>query len=168
MKKNILILFIISNSVFCQEINREKEIKETLEWINSKMTEYQYEDSTLDLKQLCNFTNVENINNEYYLKGIREQKSTKSWDFKYSFAVPISKINNITFTEKTSNYWLVIKMKNNEKAIIVTEVGRESENRESLVIILSKSIDDEDLKPRLLKAFNHICELYGNKKNEKF
>jgi len=164
----ILILLMINN-LFCQKVNREKETKETLDWINSKITEFQYEDSDGDLKQLCVLINVEKIDSEYYLVGTREQKTSQPWAFKFNFKIPISKINNISFEEKHYNYWLIIKMKNNEKAIInFTEEDPVKENIAEIEIMLNKNIDKEDLKPRLLKAFNHILQLYGNIKTEKF
>lgn len=170
MNKSIFLLIIlISNNLFSQKIDREKETKETLDWINSKITEYQYEDSEDDIKQICVFTKIEKIENEFYLIGIREQKTSKPWAFKMYFKIPISKINNITFVEKKYNYWIEIKMKNNEKAIInYTDDDPVKENIEKMEIMLNKNIDNEKLQPRIIKAFNHILELYGNIKNEKF
>jgi hypothetical protein len=169
MKKLIFLIIIISSgNLFCQSIDIEKETKETLDWINSKLTEYQYENSESDVKQLCIFTEVEKLQKEYYLIGIREQVTSKPWASKLTFKIPISKINDITFVEKKHNYWVEIKIKNNEKVIINytdkyfrDEVGK-------IEFMLNKNIDNENLQPRMLKAFNYLLKLYGNEKNEKF
>ena len=169
MKKMVFLLAILtSNCLLSQKINRDKETIETLDWINSKLVEYQYENTEDDLKQLCSFTKVEKLVNEYYLVGVREQKTSKPWAFKLNFKIPISKINSISFEEKEFNYWVVIKMKNNEKAIINYTDKHFKDNIEKIEFMLSKNIDNEKLQPRLLKAFNYLLELYGNKKAEKF
>ncbi|QZK99441.1 hypothetical protein K5L04_06805 [Flavobacterium psychrophilum] len=167
MKKTFFILILLTtNNLFSQKVNIEKETLETLDWINSKLIEYQFE--TEDTKQVCTFIKVEKLNNGYYLVGEREQITSKPWASVLHFKIPISKINNITFVEKTSNYWVEIKLKNNEKAIINSSEEQWYDNVEKIEFMLNKQIDNENLKPRLLKAFNHLLELYGNVKNEKF
>ena len=167
MKKIFCILILLlTNNLFSQKVDIEKETLETLEWINSKLTEYQFE--TDNTKQVCTFIKVEKLESEYFLVGKREQITAKPWASVLHFKIPISKINSINFVEKASNYWVEIKLKNNEKAIINSSDEHWFENVEKIEFMLNKQIDNENLQPRLLKAFNHLLELYGNVKNEKF
>ena len=167
--KQILILFFTTLSLcsFSQEVDIEKETSETLNWINSKITEYQYEDT--DMKQICYFTGITERVGQEYLVGIREQRTSKPWRYKYKFMIPLSMINNISFEEKTANFWLNIRMKNNLKVIVL-----EKENGESvdpvgnMEIMLNKNVTEEDIDKRLLKAFNYLLEIRGYKKVEKF
>jgi hypothetical protein len=168
MNKSIFLLIIlISNNLFSQKFDREKETKETLDWINSKLLQYQYE--TDDTKQVCTFLKIEKLlNNEYYLIGKREQITTNPWASILNFKIPITKINNITFIENKFNYWVEIKLKNNEKGIINFSETQFYDNVEKIEFMLNKEINNENLQPRLLKAFNYLLELYGYVKNEKF
>lgn len=167
MRKTIFILILLmANNSFSQKTNIEKETKETLDWINSKLVEYQFE--TEDTKQACTFIKVEKINSGYYLVGKREQITSKPWASVLHFKIPISKINNITFVEKVNNYWVEIELKNNEKAIINSSEEQWYEDKEKIEFMLNKEINNENLQPRLLKAFDHLLGLYGNVKNEKF
>lgn len=165
-KPFLILILLITNNLFSQKVNREIETLETLDWINSKLIEYQFE--TEDTKQVCTFIKVENLESGYYLVGKREQITSKPWASVLYFKIPISKINNITFVEKTSNYWIEIKLKNNEKAIINSSEEQWYDDKEKIEFMLNKQIDNENLQPRLLKAFYHLLELYGNIKNEKF
>lgn len=158
-------LLFINFYAISQKIDRDKETLETIEWINSKVTEYRYEEP--DLKQIFLIKNILKEDNEYFIIGVREQVTSKPWAAKYYFKIPISKINSISFSEKKSNYWIEIKMKNNEEAI---SLYNDSESRKiyQLELMLNKDIDNENLKPRFIKAFYYLLELYGNKKSEKF
>ncbi len=168
MKIFYALILLATTNLFSQKVNIEKETLETLNWINSKITEYRFE--TEDTKQACTFIKVEKLNNEYFLVGKREQLTSKPWASTLNFKIPISKINNITFVEKEYNYWVEIKIKNSEKAIINSYSSETQwfKNRDQIEFMLNKQIDSENLQPRLLKAFNHLLELYGNIKNEKF
>lgn len=169
MKKLIfLIIILVGNNLFSQKIDKEKETKETLDWINSKLTEYQYENIEDGTKQRCSFTKVEKLESGYYLVGIREQITSNPWSEKLNFKIPIAKINDITFVEKKFNYWVEIKIKNNEKAILNFTDEYFRADVEKIEFMLNKNIDNEKLQPRLLKAFNHLLSLYGNVKTEKF
>jgi len=162
----VLGLVLVYGVCFGQETKREQETVETLDWINSKLVEYQFE--TEDTKQVCTFIKVEKLESGYYLVGKREQITSKPWASVLHFKIPISKINNITFVEKTSNYWVEIKLKNNERAIINSSEEQWHDDKEKIEFILNKSVDNDNIKSRILKAFYYILELYGNKKTDKF
>lgn len=161
----ICILFLSLNS-YSQKLNLEKESIETIEWLNSKFIQYQYE--TVDVKQIFYIDRIEQIGSEYFLSCVREQRMDDPLAFRYTVKIPISKINSIAFTEKKVNYWIEIKMKYDEKAIMIFSSSGRKENLSGIEIMLNKSIDEENLKPRILKGFNYLLELYGYKNSEKF
>lgn len=164
----ILLLLLVCVQVYSQDKNqtRIQETEETIEWLNSKFIEHQFESS--DTKQIHTFLEVRYVNNLHYLIGQHTQDTEKGWGFSRLFMIPIEKINNITFLDKQHNVWLEIRMKNNEKAIEYTRSGEEWTAVESFAFMLSKTIDQDNLRPRLLNAFKHLMELYGNKSVEKF
>jgi hypothetical protein len=71
-------------------------------------------------------------------------------------------INNISFIEKTFNYWLEIRIKNNEDLIVNIPYSGNNYNSNEASILLNKSIDEENLRPRIQKAFKYLLELFGN------
>src|SRR5690606_23757129 len=119
IENNKLIINDFSFKSNKENIDFDKEVKGTIEWINSKFVKYQYE--THDLKQKQNIHSVVDIENEFYLFGVRTQETNNPWAFSKGFLIPLAKINNIDFVEKKSNYWLEIKMKNNEEAIVMID-----------------------------------------------
>ena len=141
--------------------NIEEETKNTINWINSKLIKHQYK--TDDSRQIQSFDDVKEINGIYYLTGKRIQETTKPWGFSQVFLIPLLKINNVDFEEKQYNYWLTIKMKNAEEAIAITNDGENWNRKDKIDFIINKSIDDEDLKPLLLSAIEHLIKLYSNK-----
>jgi len=160
---------LYSITFFGQKSNIQKETRETIEWINSKLTEFQYENKSDDMIQTCQLSEIVEINGEYYLTGIREQKTSKPWAFKLNFTIPISQINNVSIEEKQYNFWINIRMKNNEKSITTYKMNGEIRgNISNMDIILNKSILNEKIDQRLIKAFNYLFEMYGYNKNEKF
>jgi len=122
--------------------------------------QYQFESN--DVKQLQNIHSILEIENEYYLFGVRTQETTKPWGFSKGFLIPLSKINNIDFNEKQYNYWLEIKMKENEKAIVMIDGDDNRDYIDRLEFMLDKSIDNENLRPKLKKAFEYIVNLYSD------
>jgi len=117
--RNILVLgfILVCGVCFGQENKREKETAETLDWINSKLTQYQYESIESNVVHTCKFIKVEKLKTDYYLVGMWEQKTSDPWASKLFFKIPISKINSVTFIEKKHNYWVEINSKNIQKSI---------------------------------------------------
>ncbi|MFL1896017.1 hypothetical protein ACJRPK_09965 [Aquimarina sp. 2-A2] len=169
MKNLLIVLFLIGGlNGFSQndKSHLEKETKETLDWINSKFIEHQFESS--DTKQVQSFKEVKEIDGQSYLIGEHIQDTDKGWGFSRLFFIPIEKINSITFVDKPSNIWLVIRMKENEKAVLEIRHGENWTKLDNFNFILAKSIDHDDLRPRIKKAFNYLMKLYGNNTEEKF
>uniref|UniRef100_UPI0025C61930 retropepsin-like aspartic protease family protein n=1 Tax=Flavobacterium sp. UBA6046 TaxID=1946552 RepID=UPI0025C61930 len=155
---------LIINSFFKNEVdieNIEEETKKTIDWINNKLIKHQYEND--GTRQVQSFKDVKEINGIYCLTGIRIQETTKPWGFSQAFIIPLLKINNVSFEEKQYNYWLTIKMKNAEEAIAITNDGENWNKKDVIDFILNKSIDDEDLRPLILSAIEHLVKLYSNK-----
>jgi antitoxin component YwqK of YwqJK toxin-antitoxin module len=142
-------------------IDLDKEIKGTIEWINSVFVKYQYEEPDLIQKQ--NIHSVMEIENEFYLFGVRTQETSKPWAFSKGFLIPLTKINNIDFSEKKHNYWLEVKMKNNEEAIVMIDGNDKKDYIDKIEFMLDKSIQQESLLPKLKNALEYIIELYKNK-----
>jgi len=169
MRKNLLLLFtfLLSLNISSQvTIKRETETQETIEWINSKFVEHQFESE--GTKQVQYFDSVREIKGNYYLAGTHIQETTKPWGFSRAFFIPLNKINNIEFVENQNNYWLEIKIKNSEDAILITKGDDNWSKKENISFMLDKSLDDDNLRLRLTKAFEYLMELYGNTKTEKF
>ena len=142
-------------------IDFDKEIKGTIDWINSIFVKYQYEKPDLIQKQ--NIHSVVEIENQFYLFGVRTQETSKPWAFSKGFLIPLSKINNIDYSEKKFNYWLEVKMKNNEESIVMIDGNDKKDYIDKLVFMLDKSIDNESLRPKLKNALEYIIELYNDK-----
>lgn len=151
------------NGHFNNEIdinNIKEDTKKTIDWINNKLIKHQYEfDNT---RQVQFFEDVIEIEGLYYLSGKRIQETTKPWGFKQEFIIPLDKINNIDFEEKENNYWLTIKIKKAQEAII-TVIDGKPHNYDKIGFIINKSIDNEDLRPLMLSAFEHLVKLYSFK-----
>lgn len=165
IENNYLIINDIGIKKVNETVDRETETQETIEWINSKFVEHQFEsDGT---KQVQHIHSVKKVDDIYYLVFIHIQETTKPWGFSRSIFIPINKINNIEFVEKQYNCWLEINMKNSKKSISIMK-GDDLSKKENIAFMLNKSIDDDNLRPRLTKAFEYLMELYGNTKTEKF
>lgn len=167
IENNYLIINDVGINKLNETVDRETETKETIEWINSKFVKHQFEsDGT---KQVQYFDSVKEIEGTYYLVGTHIQETTQPWGFSRVLLIPINKINSFEFVEKQHNYWLEFKIKNNEEAILISR-GNDDKwtKKENIEFMLDKSIDDENLRPRLTKAFEYLMELYGNTKTEKF
>ena len=161
IENNKLIINDFSYKSKKDNIDFDKEIKGTIEWINSVFVKYQYEDTDLIQKQ--NIHSVVEIENQFYLFGVRTQETSKPWAFSKGFLIPLAKINNIDYSEKKSNYWLEVKMKNNEEAIVMIDGNDKKDYIEKLEFMLDKSIDNENLRPKLKNALEYIIKLYNNK-----
>src|SRR5690606_1232848 len=103
----------------------------------------------------------------YYFVGrrIQETKNVFAY-FDRPFIIPIGKINNIDFVEKQANYWLEIKIKSLERAIVEQNSKKEKEYTNKIQFILDKSIDEQNIRPRLISAFEYLINLYLKKKSE--
>jgi len=154
-----------------KDFDIEKEVKSTIEWINSKFVKYQYEtydSDNYEIKHKANIKKIVKAKGQVFLFGTVSQKTRyKAHSFVATFLIPINEINNIDFIEKKSSYWLKIKMKNNVQSII-TKFDYDdnmtlNDKTNEITFLLDKSIDKENLKPKLKRAFEYIIDLYKKK-----
>lgn len=83
--------------------------------------------------------------------------------------IPIKLIESVSFSENEAVYFLSINMKNGANVILQKFEDLPSEYVSYYQIVLPKSINDENLKERLTKAFNRLVEIYtGKTKKEPF
>lgn len=161
----LLLLYTITGFSQNDGLYLDKETKETIEWLNSKLIEHQFE--TSKIKHIQYFESVREIKGSYYLMGEQTQH-INTLVMQRVFAIPIEKINSISFEDKEYNIWINIRMKNHEEAVLTSSDGENWTKVSNLPFIFSKSIDNENLRPRLKKAFEYLMKLYGNKTEEKF
>lgn len=165
---------IIHNESSIITKNTEKELTETVEWLNQKIQEYQFNgkfkaEYILSLvKQKGDF--YIKILQDFYLSG--KKLTSKSTSY-----IPINEISNIYFskrgydfdTEDKKGYILKITMKNDNHKIIEETTSyfmgesTKSETKSYYVINLERSIDKEDLQERMNKAFDYLKELTQTK-----
>lgn len=153
-----------------KSLDIEKEAKGTIEWINSKFVKYQYEtydSDNYEIKHKANIKKIVKAKGEFFLFGTLSQKTRyKAHSFVAEFLIPINEINNIDFLEKKSTYWLEIKMKNNAQSIITKfDYDDKITHNDKITFLLDKSIDRENLKPKLKRVFEYIVGLYEKDPN---
>jgi clan AA aspartic protease (TIGR02281 family) len=159
--------------------NVEKEIKETINWLNEKIQKFQFNGSFKAEYELS----LENIENEFYIKIYQEfyGPGIKSNPTKSTAYVPIKEISYIEFRERGSKwdndnkrgYMLDIKIKNGNHKILSERkfyfMGKYTSSTEKdgyYVINLKRSIDEVNLQERIEKAFKYLKVLTNEKKEE--
>lgn len=156
---------VLITSLAQQKSSATKE--ETVEWISQKIRQYSYQDIDGSVKHNYNIDQKEDHlvvkNTSTIVSNLGIQKLTAIT------GIPIKSIESVYFIEKPNNYWLTINMKGGQNLIVTKYEGLPSEISSSTELILSKDIDKENLKERLLRAFNHLIELQtGKSKKETF
>ncbi|WP_010521196.1 hypothetical protein [Aquimarina agarivorans] len=168
----------------CQEkkIDRDTEIFETILWLDSKIQKYQFNGP--DLK--CEYSLEYKKNDFIYFLIINE---TQYWpsDKLYSKSVikiPLKDLQEISYLRTRGGEW----SKENERGYIIdlkTINGKHSiksnetnylwgqnkkteEEKNDFYINVKKSIDEENLNERFIKAFNYIISLSKPNIKEKF
>ena len=156
MKSIITLLLLgISISTFSQTK------KETEDWISEKIELYSYSNEYDIFNSYIITYDEDNMIVKNNFKSITNGYETK---FTLSYSIPIKEMSKIRFEEKGSNVWLILKIKGGAKSIkksVDTESGYNYTNE--IEIILEKSINDDNLKNRLTKAFNHLVKVHGGK-----
>lgn len=157
--------------------NTEKELTETVEWLNQKIQEYQFNGKF----KVEYFLSLEKQKGDFYIKILQDfYLSGKKLTSKSTSYIPINEISNIYFskrgydfdTEDKKGYILKITMKNDNHKIIEETTSyfmresTKSETKNYYVINLERSIDKEDLQDRMNKAFDYLKELTQTKIKE--
>lgn len=166
MKTIVLIIIVvgISTSTFAQEKKPTPSKEETQQWIIEKIRQYSYESIEGDVIHKYGISYKDDIlfidqKTQMILpQGTQELHGIKE--------VPIKQIESFSFKDKSTNYWLTINMKDGANVIISKFDGLPTELKSSVEIILSKSLDSENLKERMLKALNYLVEIHTEKKKK--
>ena len=161
------------------QVDIDKETKETINWLNSKLSTY-----SLKLNDVCYNFALSHIGIQTSDNGVLKQgtlylycaQEEDVYDFgieiDYLVGLPIMKINSIRFQEYKSSYHIIFNTVVNSKVIAIKDMWDDNKSRQvsDLHVFLSKSLENEELKPRILKAFYYLFELHGNdlSKTEKF
>lgn len=173
--KKLFLLFFLPIVCFGQE-DIDIETKETISWLNSKLSTYSFKTNNVRHNFVLSHigTQKSNVgvlkNGTLYLYCVKKE-AFKNIEMDFIVGLPIKNINSIRFEEKQNNYHIVFNTVVNSQVIALNDL-REIKNYQvsDLHIFLSKSLDNEGLKPRILKAFYYLFKLYGNdlNKTEKF
>ena len=163
--KHILFILILFTPFICfsQKQDREREMRETISWINNKLRN-------------------EGVNRNYlfqeivYVKGepilYLEQSPGICSDKNEIVQIPIKKIKHIRFVEligKTHEYHLYFETKNSEEIIWFQSEDKScGQIGDNDFIELWGSIEKDGLILRLQNAFSHLMKLYDNDGVEKF
>lgn len=174
-----LFIFLAFNS-YSQNV--EKEIKETISWLNDKVQIFQI-NGKIKAEYELNFEKLDNdfyikIHQDFYTFGKDKGITEKSLAY-----IPIKEIGNIEFknrgykwqTEEERGYILFIYIKNDNHKILKETttyfMGKESKSSKKenyYVINLKRTIDNENLRERIKKSFDYLKEITTEKKTEKF
>ena len=154
MKKLLtLIILTVTLSVYGQTK------KETQDWISEKLELNAYSDDIeLFYYYTTTFSDKEIIIEDKLVSNIMNFKST----IVSTYSIPIASMNKIHFKQQQVNVWLYLSIKGNQKLIKKTDVnGNKTEYVSSIPLLLSNSINENDMKNRMSKAFIQLIKLYG-------
>lgn len=158
---------LVGTSTFAQQKKASPTKEETQQWISEKIRQYSYESNEGDIIHNYGISFKDDI-------LFIEQTTTMAFSIGPQKVhcikrVPIKLIESFLFKDKPNNYWLTINMKDGANVITSEFDGSPPESISVTEIILSKSLDSENLKKRLIKALNYLVEIHtGKTKKEPF
>lgn len=174
MKQILFRLSIICTIFLLTSPSFSQTKQETQEWIKYYIETYNYIDQRYDYPYMtnvveftdCNLVITEKIFNWKIYKGLVIMNTVE---------IPIKEISKINFREfEEKNLWLDIGTRGNSILQTTTVEGtRTAENasaydeaaysgyRGRWSVILKKSIKEDDLDKRMIKAFKHLISLCG-------
>ena len=174
---------IIHNTNSIVSKNIEKEINETINWLNQKIQKYQYDGKRMKTEYELS---TEKHKGEFFIRINQDFYfwSDKRLANKMSTLIPIKDIWYIEFRKRGSEfasedqkgYILEITMKNKNHSIIEENtsysknfgISESTESKSSYIINLERTIDDENLQERIDKSFHYLKSLTQKKIEEKF
>lgn len=147
--------------------------EETQEWIAQKIYFYSFKDASSVNAYKLRFENSQIIINNLFKRTLPNTEET----YVVTYQVPINDILSIKFEDKEKNIWMIIETKSGEETIkyIPPLFVKKKKNAHTLYyelpaskvrklskieLLLSKSIEEENLKARLQEAFDHLVNLY--------
>ncbi len=149
----LIVLSIIPFSLFSQDATK----KETQDWIKEKIELYPFNNGRTINKYKVSFDATNIIIEEQLILDIGGHLISE-------VTIPLKNLMQVTFEEKAHNIWMYFKIRNNSNEI-KDECKSIGETKYISIhpLLLQKSIDSEGLRPRLVKAFNHLVKLSGGK-----
>ena len=173
---------LIDNHIIHAKDSTETEIKETIDWLNEKVQEFQ-----INGKMKAEYDlSFDKLDNDYYLKVKEEFYSygkDKGVTSKSVIHIPIKEIGRYYFNKRGSKWqdederWYLFKINirnDNHKIIgekdyfIMGTWNKKPIKESSFIIHLSTKIDDENLQERIRKSIKYLKDLTDIKKEEKF
>lgn len=157
----ILFLCFTINNVNSQNLERDKEMRETINWIDK-----QFRDNSL--RKNYKFNEIIYINNEPILSVI---KTPGTCDEDEIAQIPIKKIKPVRFVESIEphEYTIFFETKNGEEVIWYQSKDKScGQIGDHTFFYLNESIEKDNLMPRLKEAFLYLMKLYGNDGKDKF
>lgn len=164
MKNSIFFLMLMGlfaiNAYSQSKTSSTKPTKEeTQQWIKEKIGSYAYNSDDGKIKNDYiviyegEFISIQNINYE-----------SGTGTATYITRIPITDIEYISYSEKSSNYWLIINVKSNTIGYTFSKTtSTRYELEGKYEILLNKTFKDNDLPNRMKKAFSRLVEIYGGK-----
>jgi hypothetical protein len=71
-------------------------------------------------------------------------------------------LSTVIFEEKTNTTWMIISTSANNKSIVKKNEGNNSiEYVDHVNLIFYKSVNESDMKNRLIKAFKNLVKVHG-------
>jgi hypothetical protein len=128
-------------------------LKETEKWIEEKIELYGLID--IDISHTYNME----FSGDYLI--ITEETILLGRPMYSKITVPIKEMHLVIFEENKNSTWLIIKIKDGNSLIKYEVYGEQTEYTSSYSLILEKSFSESGLKPRMLKAFQHLFTLKG-------
>ena len=164
MKRLLIITILLTSvAVHSQTADREANMKETISWINKQFREHADNISYA-------FKDVVLVNEEPILYVVTSPGLCGEND--EIEQIPLKKIMPVSYQEMLSpehSYAMVIKTKNGEEIVWYQNEERNcGQIGDHALLFLKDSIEEEDIKNRLVKAFSYLMSLYGNTGKEKF
>jgi len=163
--KNLIFIII----AFLQMTTYGQSKVETENWIKEKIEMYGLNKSDIRHSHTLEFKDI-NVNDSlqrtmfinhdldiFYSNGDEDH-------LKYTYSIQLNQIGLILFKYNEGNTWLNINCIDNNDCVNQTNPSKYSTDNElenSITIILSKSIENEDMPNRLKSAFHHLVKING-------
>jgi hypothetical protein len=133
--------------------------KETQDWLKEKIEVFAYSNDADNYGHEYNvsFTDISMILKTSYISDYDNPDPLV-----FIYTIPIKELSTIIFEEKGNTTWMIISLKENKKSIKkVVEWSNRTEYVNDVSLILYKSVNDSDMKNRIIKAFKNLVKVYG-------
>lgn len=153
--KTITTIFVLS--IHLMLFSQSK--KETQDWLKEKIEVFAYSNDADNYGHEYNvsFTDISMILKTSYISDYDNPDPLV-----FIYTIPIKELSTIIFEEKGNTTWMIISLKENKKSIKkVVEWNNRTEYVNDVSLILYKSVNDSDMKNRIIKAFKNLVKVYG-------